>query len=762
MPSLRKLFWAVWLVLVVGKANLLAAQGLDKAVLLQGVGKLPLPLEPDVLYTTVTVNEQPEIILTAEIYPENLAESSQLIALSSSRLGKGKLLVFGSGAYLRPPLLQEVAVQKLLANCLAWGSGARPKRVQVWGGDDALATFLARQAGTKLMGTAAALDPTASVLVLSQEVADTVVLRRIGQFVRRGGTLLYAPPPPHDGQRQQAQEVATANLNQLLLKAGLQQTSYLNARYSHRGFLSAGPVPSYLGIKNVLKSIRANSYPASPLQGGYVFSYTLERTLAVNAANAPIVQQLKQVVRYRPDSLIVPTAATPVRQGKGGTYVAYLVQQSLLRKQLHNQPRPTYVAPAAATFPGAVPATAARLTTELVLPVRVGSNGILEPEPVYRRPHSTGLYVPAGERVTVYLGGQDTLRRLEAQVGVHSDELTHLPIFTREAFDLTSTFELKRAHTEIYSPYGGLLLLNIPDTTSLQELRITVKGAVQAPRFQLGKTSLAEWQQTIRQYPGPWAELASNNISLTVPAARIRTLDDPEKVLAFWDAVLAADAKLAGLTTPRRHPERIIADQQVAYGYMFTKPDKIVVPDDKSCGEMLDADFMWKNGSWGLFHELGHRHQFWGIDFEGLGEVSVNLYTMYVYDKVLHKGLYNHPQIPNRQEVADKATWYMEDKPSFNKWQANPFLALSMYVQLIHAFGWEPIEQVYRQYRQLPHSQYPATEAAKRDYWFSAISTATRRNLGPFFAQWQVPVGEAAAQAVARYPTWLPPEMQKK
>jgi hypothetical protein len=85
-----------------------------------------------------------------------------------------------------------------------------------------------------------------------------------------------------------------------------------------------------------------------------------------------------------------------------------------------------------------------------------------------------------------------------------------------------------------------------------------------------------------------------------------------------------------------------------------------------------------------------------------------------------------------------------------------------MYVQLIEAFGWEPIEQVYRQYRQLPRSQYPATEAAKRDYWFSAISTATRRNLGPFFAQWRVPVGEEAARAVAGYPTWLPAEMQHK
>ncbi len=205
-----------------------------------------------------------------------------------------------------------------------------------------------------------------------------------------------------------------------------------------------------------------------------------------------------------------------------------------------------------------------------------------------------------------------------------------------------------------------------------------------------------------------------------------------------------------------------MVDQDVAYGYMFTNPDKIVVPDDESCSHMLDADFMQQTGSWGHFHELGHRHQFWGIDFEGLGEVSVNLYTLYVFDKLLHKGLYNHPQIPSRPAVASKVTAYLADSPSFKKWQADPFLALCMYIQLLDAFGWEPIEQVYRQYRQLPRSQYPGTEAAKRDYWFTAISTATHHNLAPFFAQWQVPVGEAAARAVASYPTWLPQEMQPK
>jgi hypothetical protein len=656
-------------------------------------------------------------------------------------------------------------VQQLLLNCLNWGSSARHKRVQVWGGDAALTTFLTRQAHAKLVGTAGALDPSADILLLSQEVADTAMVRRIEGFVRRGGTLLCAYALSA-ANHTPAQKQSEARFNHLLRQAGLLQSSIVTARYPTQAYLLTGPAPKYLGIRNMLASVEEKIYqmpPPSQIQGGYIFNYTLEQVLAQNPPDAPIQRRIRQVAHYRPDSLLVPTPEKPVKVGRN--YSVYMLQHLLRENELRGHSDPAYVAPGAATFPGSVPASAPRLTTELVLPVRVGTNGVWEPEPGFRLAHGTGLYVPPGEKVVIYLEAEDSTRRLAAQIGVHSDDLTDNTSLTREPFDLTRHFELKSGRTEIYSPYGGALLLNIPNTTSLKMLRVRVEGAVQAPRFELGKTSVAEWQKTIRQYPAPWAELVSSNISLTVPSARIRTLDDPTKVLLFWDDVLATDAKLAAVTAPRGHPERIIVDQQLPdWAYMFAAPNRVVVPNDESTAHMLDADYMWKNGSWGHFHELGHLHQFRGIDFSGLTEVTVNLYTIYVFDKLLHRGLYehNHERLRSKQQVTEEMRKYLADSPSFEKWKADPYLALAMYVQLIDAFGWAPIEQVYRQYRQLPRSQYPATEAAKRDYWFTAISTATRRNLAPFFAQWKVPVGEEAAKAVAAYPTWLPPEMQAK
>jgi len=79
-----------------------------------------------------------------------------------------------------------------------------------------------------------------------------------------------------------------------------------------------------------------------------------------------------------------------------------------------------------------------------------------------------------------------------------------------------------------------------------------------------------------------------------------------------------------------------------------------------------------------------------GIDFNGLGEVTTNLYTMYVYDKVLHKGLYNHENIPGKQAVIDGIKKYMSGKPDFDKFCNDPFLALTMYIEIIEISDGSP------------------------------------------------------------------------
>lgn len=91
------------------------------------------------------------------------------------------------------------------------------------------------------------------------------------------------------------------------------------------------------------------------------------------------------------------------------------------------------------------------------------------------------------------------------------------------------------------------------------------KAIFQLPLF-IGETSKEEWKRRLLEYPGPWGELATDNIILTVPTANLRTLENPEPLLRLWDEMMQAVAKLGGETFPLRLPQRIVADVQISVG----------------------------------------------------------------------------------------------------------------------------------------------------------------------------------------------------
>lgn len=84
-----------------------------------------------------------------------------------------------------------------------------------------------------------------------------------------------------------------------------------------------------------------------------------------------------------------------------------------------------------------------------------------------------------------------------------------------------------------------------------------------------GETSQEEWKRRIQENPGPWGELATDNIILTVPTANLRTLENPEPLLRLWDEVMQAVARLGAEPFPLRLPQRIDLNPGVS-GPLFT------------------------------------------------------------------------------------------------------------------------------------------------------------------------------------------------
>ncbi|MEI3797023.1 MULTISPECIES: M60 family metallopeptidase [unclassified Chitinophaga] len=731
----------------------LPAQQTDTKRLLNNVPLVMMPAAPDDASFTIPLNEKPTVIATA---PEKETKQHFPVIISS-RLDKGRILIIGSDQYFKKPLLKDKHIQQLLRNSITWAANSNSKTIQVWGSNSDLPSFLHLLKGYKNIADTVSINPSTGIIILTQEITDTVKRNNLEAFVRKGGALIFGSPV-NSILNQQKINYFDMGLNQLFIKAGMFHVTSTLKPEDKKGTLTTSSIPAYVNISSLLAAFKTPGFiPAAAEADSY--SSTIANYLFNNPDTTAISNEIRAMFGNRQEP-IIPSPAHPLWKEDIKNRLTYHVQNYLEMQRQQRHTDTGYIHPAGKIFPGEVSKTAQRVNEQVVIPIKKGTQGLLEPDGVFYRWHSTGLYVAAGDTVSITIFPGCIPQQLKAQIGVHEDNLNHMDYYVRHYDNLTKTFELDKTTTTIFSPFGGLLMIKVPDTTSLTTINVQVNGAVKSPYFKSGVTSMADWKNTIRNYPGPWAELATDKIILTVPSYRIRQLDDPEKLMKFWDEVMDADARLADIAPDRVHPERIIIDQQVAFGYMYTAPHKIVAPDDESCTLMLDEAQLRSKGSWGHFHELGHRHQFWGIDFSGLGEVTVNLYTMYVYDQVLHKGLYNHENISSRQAVIDEVKNYMKGQPGFDKFCEDPFLALKMYIEIIEQFGWQPIAEVFKKYRSLPASQYPVSEADKRDYWFTCISAATQKDLSLFFEKWQVPVTENAKKAVRNYPPWLPEELR--
>jgi hypothetical protein len=166
-------------------------------------------------------------------------------------------------------------------------------------------------------------------------------------------------------------------------------------------------------------------------------------------------------------------------------------------------------------------------------------------------------------------------------------------------------------------------------------------------------------------------------------------------------------------------------------------------------------------GQWGFFHELGHNHQQGEWTFAGTVEVTCNLFSLYVCESVCGQPPGQGHDAMKPENVTKKTERYTGTGVDFEKWKADPFLALTMYNQLRQAFGWETYKKVFAEYRALPSGEKPKTDDEKRDQWMVRFSRAVGKNLGPFFQAWGVPTSEKARASIANLPAWMPDDFPK-
>lgn len=626
----------------------------------------------------------------------------------AGRLGKGRIIAIGHDGYLSKDAVKRADNGRLLVNMVEWASR---RRSQIKVGT------LNRQTngvGFALGLTEVPVTPRSLAeadVVLVNGALDPALAR---DYVQKGGGLIVGQTPwGWKMVHKSTTLLRDFEWNELLADAGI--------------VFSDGIVGNPRPLKTLEESNKVNSSMAlQHIESDPNAVALISAAIRDCPERTQFAKDLAKKVKGA--EVKVPTVQNPIRVKDGMGRLAIVVRE--MDRQM-GRPTPR-VEPASATFPGAVPASEKRVTRDVMIPVDDAQWA------------STGLYAAPGDNIEVTLPPALVGKGLTLQIGVHSDTIWHMDkwerypsVVARRAFDGNSV--------DLYSPFGGLIVIDVPRNLKLPAQKITVSGGVVSPRFVLGQTTNDQWKSSLKSQ-APWAELQSKHLILSVPTEEARKVQDPTRLMKFWDRVMALYPELDGSPFTIR-PERIVADRQISLGYMHSGYPIMTWMDD-SVPLSLSYERMSKNGTWGHWHELGHNRQQEPWTFDGTVEVTNNVYVLYVYNKICGKSVFD--RVKSDQAKVDR---YLA-APNFEVWKDEPFVALTMYAQLIDAFGWDAYKKLMREYLDAPAEDLPKNDDEKRDQLMVRYSRQVGRNLAPFFAKWGVPVSEAAKAKIQSLPAW--------
>ena len=685
----------------------------------------------------------------AEVVVAGSREGRLEAVVAAAQWGRGRVVAYGHGGYFSASTLRRGDSGRFLQNAVRWCAGERREgstiTVLVVAAED-VARFLSEPPTMLTVRTSSArdfesIDRDVDVLIVDASHYQSPEKRRaIADFIKRGGGLVTASLGWGYLQVNPGKNLVDDHPGNLLLtEAGLAWADgYLDATHSN-GYEVVHDLPDEMNARIAFERLTSGDL-ADTKKLGHASQIVMQAARVLPDQDQFLQPRLRSFLNQR-RSVAVPTEDAPLRERDALDRLRVSLEVDAWKRS----PMMRYAAhPAAEVFPGAVPESAPRVRHHVIV------------DPTVPEWCSTGVYAVPGEFLTVRVPDAMVAKGYRLRIGAHKDLLWHHSAWKRVP-DVTVSVPIDTSPVRLASPFGGLVYIEVPRNVRGAPFEVVIENAVSAPYFVTGETSIEAWTTELRHAPAPWAELRARNIVLTVPSAVVRDLENPQELLDAWDRVLDACADLAAIPRDRRRPERIVPDVQISAGYMHSGYPIMTHLDVREAMVDVDLVLQRREGSmWGFFHELGHNHQKSDWTFDGTVEVTCNLFSLYVLEKVGNQPISSGHGAVSPDQRQRRALKYFNEGPSFETWKRDPFLALEMYIQLREAFGWEPFIQVFAEYESLERSERPSTDDEKRDQWLVRFSRAIGQNLGPFFEAWNVPTSSGARASLESLPVWMP------
>lgn len=718
--------------------------------ILAGVTTLADPAQPGHMVTFG------QTALSIANYPG--ADSSQP-AIAAASMGSGRVIAMGDHQYLNMDNYGGTAsMQAFYTGGIEWLSESTNKSIKIVTHRVSASTWLTSQGYTNVVDASTASLSTdlvgADVLIAwmgnNPSQANMVT---VDQYTKDGGGLFLVD---YGIGYQWWWNRATPDIpgNQLLRDAGI-------------GFVKDWPRGGTQAIERATTQITSDDVIAALQDSSGL-------TPAAKDEIAQVYRKLNEVLgeddllQARLDAefstrinSINPTPATPVSDS---------FEQVLLRREMdliaNLAPSQIVAHRTVADVYGDVPAEAPR-TVDAAVTVATDHSGFLP----------TGMYAPAGEVVTVVLPAALAGKGYEIRISGHRDNISSRSSWYRVPYGVSPVFPVDSTTVQIASSFGGAIYLDVGGQAAgvvpnLGDQQLTFTGSVEAPYFVLGETTDADWINSIRDNPAPFAEFVSPNLSFSLPSNQIRNLDNPTELMTLWNDVVAFQDWVGGFETTRTGPDRFNIDVQISVGYLHAGYP-IQGPTSTGPG-IVNHTAITSRGNWGYFHELGHEMQRhpelgWGYNnpwtFNGDTEVTVNIFAAAALELAApDTGTSGWGYSAHADATMAKAVTTVSDasKPNFDQKDPYPF-----YFQLADGpWGWQAYRDVLSTYvdQQLHDpGALPNGNTDEKDQWLIRWSRATGRDMTEYMVdQWGLEVTQAAKDTVAamNLPGWMPLAMQ--
>jgi hypothetical protein len=429
-------------------------------------------------------------------------------------------------------------------------------------------------------------------------------------------------------------------------------------------------------------------------------------------------------------------------------------------------------------FPGPVAANAPRVPNAVVpingkhvhLPAAITGYD-LDPA---KRP--TGYYAAPGEIVTITIPANLIGAGLEAQIGVHHENLSHRPDNINRFERMTIDFPLNAVSTQIISPLGGGIYIKIPEPSDLGWFDVTISKAVKSPYFSLRTghvTPLSEWQADLANHHVEWVDLEADKYMMTLPWINLQNILNPTSLLNQWNDIMDAYNYLGGRPPEARSKAEYFAVDCIQGAGVFSTGYPQIIGDNRAPFGPLYATSYYPthilnpdphiSGLSTTFHELGHAAAHPKLDAER--ESLVNLYAVYIFNELYDVPLdeafkYSEFQLMYLDEAA--IDWMVSHNFRDNiNMSCDPILEPDIcqelqyqhrghakYVEMAKQYGWSSIHEMNKVFyeQDVINPGVWADIFKESDEIIKAASDGSSINMAPLFHFWGLAPSPSLAQ----------------